>query len=139
MTVDTRQFRRAHQHICDTSELRSAAARFPQLGIEERQTIHAETLRYLREEVEPHTRLDEWLLYPATAERLGDPLVAASMRYDHIAIRRYIEELALADVHDTTLVQRLLYGLDALIAVHIWKENELFVRPLESGSWPEPS
>jgi hemerythrin HHE cation binding domain-containing protein len=139
MTIDTQQFRSAHERLGDTSELRSAAARFPQLGPEERQTTHVEAVRYLREEVEPHTRLDEWLLYPATAERLGDPLVATSMSYDHVAIRNYIEELADVDVNDTAHVQRLLYALDALITVHIWKENELFVRPLESGSWPTTS
>jgi hypothetical protein len=139
MTIDTQQFRSAHERLGDTSELRSAAARFPHLGAEERQTTRAEVMRHLREEVEPHTRLDEWLLYPATAERLGDPLMAASMRYDHVAIRRYIDELAGVDVHDTAHIQRLIYGLDALITVHIWKEEELFVRPLESGSWPGPS
>jgi hypothetical protein len=139
MTVDTQGFRTAHERLADSDELRATAARFPQLSPEERQTSRAEIVRFLREEVEPHTRLDEWLLYPATAERLGDPLVAASMRYDHVAIRLYIDELADADVDDTAHVQRLLYGLDALIGVHIWTENELFVRPLESGSWPGPS
>jgi hypothetical protein len=30
----------------------------------------------------------------------------------------------------------VLYGLDALIRVHVWKENELFLGVLTSPSWP---
>jgi len=40
----------------------------------------------LQSRVEPHTKLDERLLYPDVADRLGDPLVAASMNYGHLAI-----------------------------------------------------
>ena len=32
--------------------------------------------------------------------------------------------------------EELLYGLDARIPVHLWKENELFLGPIESHSWP---
>ena len=89
-------------------------------------------LSYLRERVAPHTKLDELLLYPEVATRLGDPLVAVSMNYDHLAIRHWIERIATVDITETALLQQLLYGLDALIRVHLWKEDELFLAPLES-------
>jgi hypothetical protein len=136
MSVDTKGFRTKHERLSEHSELRAVSDRFPELDPDGRETALREVMAYLRDEVEPHTRLDEWLLYPAIAKRVGDPLVAASMNYDHVAIRRWISELGAADSADVAEVQRLLYGLDALIRVHIWKENELFLRPLESASWP---
>jgi hypothetical protein len=137
MTVDTAGFREAHHELRDqTAELRLAAERVPKLANEEREGARARIVSYLRERVAPHTKLDELLLYPEVATRLGDPLVAASMNYDHLAIRHWIERIATVDITDTALLQQLLYGLDALIRVHLWKENELFLAPLESFSWP---
>ncbi len=134
MTVDTRGFRNAHRELRkSTADLREVAASFPSLSQDERRTAHRRIVRYLRKEVAPHTQLDERLLYPEAARVLGDPLVAASMNYDHQAIRQWIDDIAAADVADTARVQELLYGLDAIIRVHIWKENELFLTPLERG------
>lgn len=138
MTVDTDRFREAHHQIREqTAELRLAAASFPALTDDEREETRTRILHYLHECVDPHTKLDELVLYPEVAERLGDPLVAASMNYDHLAIRHWIELIAAADLTDTAEVQQLLYGLDALIRVHLWKENELFLASLESPAWPE--
>jgi hypothetical protein len=137
MTVDTAGFREAHHELLDqTVELRLAAERVPELANEEREEARARIVSYLRERVAPHTKLDELLLYPEVATRLGDPLVAASMNYDHLAIRHWIERIATVDITDTALLQQLLYGLDALIRVHLWKEDELFLAPLESFAWP---
>ena len=137
MTVDTKGLREAHPELGEQSaQLRLAAERFPALGTEEREEMRSRILSYLRERVEPHTKLDELLLYPEVATRLGDPLVAASMNYDHIAIRHWIELIATADVTDAVHLQQLLYGLDALIRVHLWKDNELFLASLESSTLP---
>jgi hemerythrin HHE cation binding domain-containing protein len=133
----TSQFRATHDALREkTADLRLAAERFPELSAVEREETVARLLRHLRERVEPHTRLDEQVLYPQVVTRLGDPLVTASMSYDHLAIRQWIEEIAAADLADTARLQRLLYGLDALIRVHIWKEDELFLAALDSPSWP---
>jgi hypothetical protein len=58
------------------------------------------------------------------------------MAYDHLAIRSWIAKLAEANEDDVPTLQELLYGLDALIRVHLWKEDELTVRPLRSSTWP---
>ena len=138
MTVETTRFREAHHQIREqTAELRLAAASFPALTDDEREEARTRILRYLRECVDPHTKLDELVLYPEVSERLGDPLVAVSMNYDHLAIRHWIELIAGADLTDAAEMQQLLYGLDALIRVHLWKENELFLASLESPAWPE--
>jgi hypothetical protein len=118
------------------ADLRLAAEKLPELSPTEREEEVDRLLLFLRERVERHTKLDETVLYPEVAFRLGDPLVAASMNYDHLAIRQWIDELAAADLADTAHLQRLLYGLDALIVVHMWKEDELFLAALDSPSWP---
>jgi len=137
ITVDTSGFERSHEKLlAGLDELRTLARRLPDLPLAEREHARERLLWYLHDQVEPHTKLDEQLLYPAVAERLGDTLIAVSMRYDHLAIRHWISKIAEADMSDTHRLQRLLYGLDALIRVHVWKENELFLTSLESGSWP---
>jgi hypothetical protein len=120
MTVDTRGFRQAHDHLLEqTAELRIVARRYPTLAPEEREEARHRVLRKLRRGVAPHTRLDEQLLYPEVSHRVGTPLLAASMNYDHRAIRRWIERLESADIADVARMQELLYGLDALIRVHV--------------------
>jgi hypothetical protein len=139
MTVDTQGFREMHASIREqTAELRLIARRLPDLSDDERERARSTIVRYLREHVEPHTKLDEQLLYPEVMRRFGQPLIASSMNYDHLAIRDWMRELGQADIKDTGLLQQLLYGLDALIRVHLWKEDALFLGPIESHSWPRP-
>ena len=137
LTVDVGGFHRVHDGIAHrTAELRLAARMLPTLSADERERLRRHVVKFLREEVEPHTKLDEELLYPAAAERLGDPLVAISMNYDHQAIRDMIGQLAACNVDELDYAQELLYGLDALIRVHVWKEEALFLEPLETPAWP---
>jgi hypothetical protein len=136
-TVDVKGFSRAHGEIAkQAAELRLAARMMPMLSRAGRERVRADVLHMLRRDIEPHTKLDEELLYPAAAERLGDPLVAASMNYDHQAIRGWIRDLADTNLDDFAHLQAVLYGLDALIRVHLWKEDALFLAPLEQPSWP---
>ncbi len=130
-------FRRAHSSLRERTEsLRRAAREVPHLSRDDRAAVREAVLDFLVRDVEPHTRLDERLLYPAVAERLGTPLATASMAYDHLAIRRYIDDLAHADPADPDRLQELLYGLDAVMRVHMWKENELYLPVVESAGWP---
>ena len=119
-----------------TDELRAAARLLPGLDSASRLAVVADLVAFLQERVEPHTHVDEQVLYPQAATRGGSPLAAAAMAYDHLAIRSWIAKLAEADDEDVPTLQELLYGLDALIRVHLWKEDELFVKPLSSSSWP---
>ena len=119
-----------------TDQLRAAARSLPGLDAGERLTLVADLVAFLHEKVEPHTRIDEQVLYPLAESGSGSPLASASMAYDHLAIRSWIAKLAEADEADVATLQELLYGLDALIRVHLWKEDELFVKPLGSSTWP---
>ncbi|HKI93505.1 MAG TPA: hypothetical protein VJ986_14480 [Gaiellaceae bacterium] len=82
-------------------------------------TIHAETLAArretrdllvagVREGLEPHARLDE----PGLE-----------------ALDVWVEALQHADVNDVDLLQELLYGIDALVRVHVWRETGLPLAP----------
>ncbi|MGD0713902.1 MAG: hemerythrin domain-containing protein [Gaiellaceae bacterium] len=119
-----------------TDELRATARLLPSLDTTSRFALLADIVAFLQEKIEPHTRIDEQVLYPQAASRGGSPLAAAAMAYDHLAIRSWIAKLAEADDEDVPTLQELLYGLDALIRVHLWKEDELFVKPLGSSTWP---
>ena len=135
--MSAQQFEAAHElFLVWTDHLRSAARRLPKLEPDQREELVAEIVAFLREEVEPHMRIDEQVLYPSAADRLGTQLATAAIAYDHRAIRRWVARLAEADPGDAATVQELLYGLDALIRVHLWKEDELLVQPLGSATWP---
>jgi hemerythrin-like domain-containing protein len=130
-------FRIAHEDIrVRTEALRRAARDIPHMAYADRAAARDAVVDFLRRDVEPHTRLDERLLYPEVADRLGAPLATASMAYDHLAIRQWIADLEEADPANPDYLQELLYGLDALMRVHIWKENELYLPVIESSNWP---
>ena len=60
------------------------------------------------------------------------------MHLDRVAIRTWIDRLADASLTDSVdRVQELLYGLQALLAVHVWKEERLYGDALAAPPWPE--
>lgn len=127
------QFAAAHEGIrAWTDELRVAARQLPELDSGDRMVLIADLIAFLHEEIEPHMRVDQEALVPPGG-RLGSPLATTSLAYDHLAIRAWIAKLAEAEDEDIGTLQELLYGLDALIRVHLWKEDELLVRPLGSS------
>jgi iron-sulfur cluster repair protein YtfE (RIC family) len=137
MPVATNEFRDAHMRLGARAELLIEAARVLRtVPADERKALRDDVVSFLREEVVPHTQLDERVLYPEVADRLGDPLATASMNYDHIAIRQWTDDIAEAGVDDPHRLERLLYGLYALIRVHMWKEEQLYLAMLEGSSWP---
>ena len=74
MTVHTEGFRRSHEQLLErTSELAKLAAEAPELSIGERSARISALLDLMRTKVEPHTRLDERLLYPEIASRMRAP------------------------------------------------------------------
>ena len=137
MPVAVKDFHDAHAGLREGSELLVEAARaLPGVGLEEREALRSRATTFLQDTVVPHTKLDEHVLYPEVANRLGDPLATATMSYDHVAIRGLIDDLVCADIDDLDRLQQLLYGLFALIGVHIWKEERLYLAMLESPGWP---
>jgi iron-sulfur cluster repair protein YtfE (RIC family) len=113
-----------------------AARRLPELPPAERESLRDRVLAFLRHEFADHMAADERLLYPTVAERLGNPLAMAPMRFDHRAVRWWTGQIAAADVRDVDRLQQLLYGLHAVIRVHLTKEEELYAGAVDSAAWP---
>lgn len=137
MSADAESLRRLDVQLEERAELLSEAAReLPGLSPEEREELRTRVLGFLRHEIDVHMVTEERLLYPRVAERLGDPLAAAPLNYAHAAIRWWIDQIARADIADVDELQRLLYGVHALIRVHLSREEELYAGALDSPSWP---
>jgi hypothetical protein len=125
MAVLTRREGRAHEELEETIDLRLAAERLPALSTYERSEVRRRILALLHERVVDRLLADDLFLFSDVRDRVGDELMKASMSYDQLAVRHWIELLAAADVTDTARVQALLYGLDALMRVQTWKAREL--------------
>ncbi len=137
MPIQVQAFHDAHTGLSDHAEMLAEAARLlPAVSAADRGPLLERVGEFLRDEVVPHTRLDERVLYPEVNSRLADPLATASMNYDHVAIRGLIDDLAAAEPDDVEAAQQLLYGLHALIRVHIWKEERLYLAMLDRAAWP---
>ncbi len=50
------------------------------------------------------------------------------------ALGVWIDSLVQADPNDTDLLQELLYGMDALVRVHLWRETGMPLEPPEPRS-----
>jgi hemerythrin len=103
---------------------------------EERHAIVGRILDFLRDTLLPHAEEEEQWLYAAVGKVLGNPEATHTMTHDHIAIRSRALELAVTDDTDVDRLQELLYGLYALITVHFWKEEQLYLPLLERPPWP---
>jgi hypothetical protein len=91
-------------------ELRVAARTIRSQSIDERRATCEWLVAASRDRLEPHAQLDEPGL-----EALGV----------------WTDALATADVMDVDLLQELLYGLDALVRVHVWRETGFPLQPPE--------
>ena len=89
----------------------------------------------LERQLLPHERHDDTEVYPDLARLLGgdDPLAAMSgMHHEIFRIARLLRQMASdlpsagPDPAGTQEIQRLLYGLEAIVRLHCAQEDELF-------------
>jgi iron-sulfur cluster repair protein YtfE (RIC family) len=136
-THETETVREGHAQLLDDIEhIRLAARELPAVSPEERHAIVGRILDFLRGTLLPYAEEEEQWLYPAVGELLGNPESTRPMTHDHIAIRAHVVELAATEDTDVDRLQELLYGLYALISVHFWKEEQLYLPLLERPAWP---
>ena len=91
-------------------ELRLAARTVRAQTLEERRGVRNGLVEAVTARLEPHARLDEQGLEALTV---------------------WADALAHADVGDLDLLQELLYGIDALVRVHLWRETGVPLEPPE--------
>ncbi len=87
-----------------------------------------------------HAQAEDEVLYPVVQTMLGSPLATKTMSRDHIEIGRYIDELAelkkglsveALTAPQAQALQRVLYGLYALLKLHFAKEEEVYLPILD--------
>ena len=136
-TQETEAVREEHAHLREhVDHIRLAARELPTVSPDERREIVARILDFLRNTLLPHAEEEEQGLYAAVGEALGNPEATRPMTHDHIAIRARVIELGTLGPEDVDRLQELLYGLYALISVHFWKEEQLYLPLLERPAWP---
>jgi iron-sulfur cluster repair protein YtfE (RIC family) len=126
MTIMVEATRRRHNHAFlreSMDEMCRTARDIPALSPVERGAAVARIVEFLHTTLEPHAREEEEGLYPFVAQCLGDERATATMVRDHEAIRERVDALEFTDPQDGPRLQELLYGLYALVSVHLWKEE----------------
>jgi hypothetical protein len=134
---ETEVIRDDHAHLREHVEhMRIAARELPEMSPQERQEVIARIVDFLRGTLLPHADEEERSLYLDVARKLGRPEATAPMTHDHVAIRVRTVELAATDEAEVDRLQELLYGLYALISVHFWKEEQLYLPLIERAVLP---
>jgi iron-sulfur cluster repair protein YtfE (RIC family) len=120
-------------------ELRVAAAGASDLDRAAVQRRVARAITFLSDGLLPHARAEEETLYPVVERTLGSPGCTTTMRRDHVEIARMTEALRFLEARlrsnptrDTIeALRRLLYGLHAVVMLHLAKEEELYLPILD--------
>ena len=111
-------------------------------------TVSAESIRegvgqaysFLIHQLIPHAQAEEQVLYPAVGRLLGASEATETMSRDHLEVMRLTEELEALRLHlfyspeneaDEQVLCRILYGLYAIIKLHLAKEEEIYLPILE--------
>ena len=87
-------------------------------------TIRSETF------VERREKCDQ--LATSLRDRLEPHAVTDAQGLEALGV--WTDSLEQADANDTDLLQELLYGLDALVRVHLWRETGMPLEPPEPRS-----
>ena len=94
-----------------------------------------EVYEFLAYHLIPHAQAEEAALYPVVQQVLGSPEATRTMSRDHVEVGRYVEELDELrqdlSARNTKSLQRVLYGLYALVKVHFAKEEEVYLPILD--------
>ena len=100
-----------------------------------------EVYEFLAYHLIPHAQAEEAALYPVVQQVLGSPEATRTMSRDHVEVGRYVEELDALRTdlspRNTKPLQRVLYGLYALVKVHFAKEEEVYLPILDERLSPE--
>ncbi len=100
-----------------------------------------EVYEFLAYHLIPHAQAEEAALYPVVQQVLGSPEATSTMSRDHVEVGRYVEELdeLRQDLspRNSKSLQRVLYGVYALVKVHFAKEEEVYLPMLDERLSPE--
>ena len=112
-------------------------------------SVATETLRegvgqaciFLIHQLIPHAQAEEQVLYPAVGRLLRAVEATETMSRDHLEVIRLTEDLEALRLHlyytpisesNEQALRRVLYGLYAIIKLHLAKEEEIYLPIVEA-------
>ncbi len=96
---------------------------------------------FLTHQLIPHAQAEEQVLYPTVGRLLRAVEATETMSRDHLEVIRLTKELEALRLHlfytlvseaDKQALRRVLYGLYAIIKLHLAKEEEIYLPILET-------
>jgi iron-sulfur cluster repair protein YtfE (RIC family) len=98
-------------------------------------------LVFLHDSLIPHAQAEDAVLYPMVEQVMKAPGATATMSRDHVEVVTLTADLqrlrdslhAAPEADQRRDLQRLLYGLYAIIRLHFAKEEELYLPVLDAG------
>jgi len=142
MNTLTQPLRDEHKELIPHIEkILEVANSIPEAPSEQIRDGVQEVYEFLAYHLLPHAQAEDAALYPVVQKVLGSPDATRTMSRDHVEVGRYIEELAELQQNvsprNFKSLQRVLYGVYALVKVHFAKEEEVYLPILEEGLSPE--
>ncbi len=136
---------RAEHLVLETpiASIRATADRLDGLAPEVAVVALEEVRRFVAEDLVAHEELEDRTIYPMLAAAMGSDDATASMHRTHAEIfrlarllDRLIRDLPPEgpDVEDRTDLQRVLYGLEAILRLHQAQEEDLYLSIGDEGS-----
>jgi len=138
MNTLTQPLRDEHKELIPHIErIRAVADKISDNPLDEIQVDVKEVYEFLAYHLIPHAQAEDAALYPVVARALGGPNATRTMIRDHVEVGRYIEELAVLEadlsVEKLKSLQRVLYGLYAIVKLHFAKEEEVYLPVLDES------
>ncbi len=138
--VLTQPLRDEHRELPNIEMLRSTADLIGYTMTDQDCGLLDEAHGFLVEHLIPHDEAEDRVLYPVVEEAMGAPGATQTMTRDHGAIVLLTDELGWlrGQLHGSTLtrdqamaLRRALYGLHALVKLHVEKEEKLYLPVLD--------
>jgi hemerythrin-like domain-containing protein len=142
MAALPQRIRDEHRELVARIEiLRTVANSIGSASIESLREDVGQAYSFLIHQLIPHAQAEEQVLYPTVARLLRALEATETMSRDHLEVIRLTEELEALRLHafyapvsesDQQALRRVLYGLYAIIKLHLAKEEELYLPILEA-------
>lgn len=134
--------REEHQEMLPHVEaILRAALRVGEVPLSDLRPTIEEVYDFLEYHLKPHAEAEEAGLYPAVQKVMGSPDATRTMIRDHVEIRHYTDDLKIAiraigtntlSHHQMGELRRILFGVYALVHVHFFKEEEVYLPLLDN-------
>lgn len=147
---ETAGLRAEHRRMLSGAmSLRTTADSIGAVPIADLRSAVGDALSFLDETLLPHAAAEDEVLYPFVGHLLGSALATATMHRDHAEVLGLTHELArllerlsgngevVLDDRTANALRRVLYGLFAVITLHLAKEDEIYLPLIETRATGE--